>query len=74
MEGKQLTALQASDDSSTFYLRNDARRASNVTVTAHLNGHSLTQKLKIRKKPLKIVLSEGRLTTEEIPLFPTTQP
>ena len=74
VEGKQLTALQASDDSSTFYLRNDARRASTATVTAHLNGHSLTQKLKIRKKPLKIVLSEGRLITEEIPLFPTTQP
>ena len=74
VEGKELTALQAPDDTSTFYLRNDARRASTVTVTAHLNGHSLTQKLKIRKKPLKIVLSEGRLTTEEIPLFPTTQP
>ena len=65
IDGSGLTAVQEQDDSCTIYVRNDTKGRNSFTVTATDGGKSLSEKVRLSKRVLRISIREGRLLVEE---------
>ena len=61
IQGSNVVAFQQEDDSTCIYLTNLNKRKNTITINAFDAGKKMTRKLTLRKKKIKISISEGTI-------------
>ena len=70
IEGEGVTAIQEKQDSTVIYLLNNVKGKNTITVTAADGGRTLSKKVELSNKVLKISIRGGELLVEEAAGFP----